>query len=92
MKQTVKRRMSVYNRRYKNNGGFRIEIVEEKVVLYREYSGKEWKLATLEPREGLYPCHLHTEKITIPLLTPGAIQDFLYYGMAILEDKKGDQK
>lgn len=98
MNPKIKRKLKVYNDRYRNSGGFRMEISEEnktqnnKVILFRNYKDIELKLCTLTEAFGLYPCVLDLEDVMIPLVNPGPIQDFLYYGMAILEDLKGDQK
>lgn len=90
MNPKIKRKLKVYNDRYKDS--FKMSIVKSTVTLSISYEGTDYELFQIIPRPDGTAYFSSAPDSAFPISTPGPISDFLYYGMAILQDMKGDQK
>jgi len=92
MSPKIKRKLKVYNDRYKDIFKMSIGMSPDSVVtLSIQYEGIDYELFRIILRlDGT--AYFAAKECGFPISIPGPISDFLYYGMAILEDMKGDQK
>lgn len=89
MNPKIKRRLNTFNNRYKNDG-YKMEIRGVRVHLIKNNPIHIYLVCELAKADKKTEFFFIMKEVFVKLNSPGLITDFLYYGMAILEELQKD--
>ncbi|GAB1348329.1 hypothetical protein MASR1M107_05410 [Ignavibacteriales bacterium] len=91
MSPKIKRRLNTFNNRYKNDG-YKMEIRGVRVHLINANNPiRIYLVCELAKADGKTEFFFIMKEVIVKLNSPELITDFLYYGMAILEEMQKEQ-